>query len=126
MGDVASAGGLGEAPPMQARLNSVNEPSAEFRNRRSLLRHGGQMKRLALLFAAAVAVPQLAHAAPCSTMGLTNPVVLQVGDTQTNLMHALGRKLRDNTDPGGNPNPITLLFITSGSCTNIAAIYTPV
>ena len=60
-----------------------------------------------------------AHAAPCDQ--LPNPVYLQVGDTQLNLMKRLGRALRDNT-----PKPITLVFVTSGSCTNIQAIYTRV
>jgi hypothetical protein len=56
-------------------------------------------------------------AAPvCDT--LPNPIYLQVGDTQLNLMKRLGRALRDNT-----PKPITLVFITSGSCTNIDEMY---
>lgn len=59
------------------------------------------------------------HAAPCDQ--LPNPVYLQVGDTQLNLMKRLGRALRDNA-----PKPITLVFVTSGSCTNIQAIYTRV
>jgi hypothetical protein len=71
------------------------------------------------LIALAVAFPHRAHAAPCDT--LPNPVYLQVGDTQLNLMKRLGRALRGNT-----PKPITLVFITSGSCTNISAIYTRV
>ncbi|MEJ7602889.1 MAG: hypothetical protein WKG01_33685, partial [Kofleriaceae bacterium] len=41
--------------------------------------------------------------------------------TQTNLMKQLGRALRDNT-----PKPLSLVFITSGSCANIQAIYTRV
>jgi hypothetical protein len=49
---------------------------------------------------------------------LPNPIYLQVGDTQLNLMKALGRKLRDNT-----PKPITLVWITSGSCSNIDLMY---
>lgn len=60
-----------------------------------------------------------AEAAPCAN--LPNPVYLQVGDTQVNLMKRLGRALRDNT-----AKPITLVFVTSGSCTNIQAIYTRV
>jgi hypothetical protein len=51
---------------------------------------------------------------------LPNPVYLQVGDTQEPLMKELGRKLRDE-DP-----PITLVYLTSGSCTNIEALYTDV
>jgi hypothetical protein len=57
-----------------------------------------------------------ADAAPCTD--LPNPVYLQVGDTQTNLMKRLGRALRDNA-----PKPITLVFVTSGSCTNIDNMY---
>jgi len=78
------------------------------------------MNRLALLIAgglALAAMPRAAEAVPdCST--LQNPVYLQVGDTQTNLMKALGRALRDNTS-----NPITMVFVTSGSCTNIDVMY---
>lgn len=51
---------------------------------------------------------------------LPNPVYLQVGDTQEPLMKELGRKLRDE-DP-----PITLVYVTSGSCTNVEALYTDV
>jgi hypothetical protein len=58
-----------------------------------------------------------ARAAPPSCDTLTNPLYLQVGDTQANLMKRLGRALRDNT-----PHPITLVYVTSGSCTNIDAI----
>ncbi|NUO54254.1 MAG: hypothetical protein HOV80_35870 [Polyangiaceae bacterium] len=61
-------------------------------------------------------VPVTAQAAPCAD--LPNPVYLQVGDTQEPLMKRLGQKLRENT-----PNPITIIYKTSGSCTNIDAIY---
>jgi hypothetical protein len=82
------------------------------------------MTRLAVLIALVIAFPLRAGAqAPppkdCST--LSNPIYLQVGDTQLNLMKRLARALRDNT-----PRPITMVFLTSGSCTNIAAIYTRV
>lgn len=77
------------------------------------------MRNLLLLIAVAIAVPDSAVAAPCDT--LPNPIYLQVGDTQTNLMKRLGRAMRDNT-----PKPVTLVFTTSGSCTNIQAIYTRV
>ena len=63
------------------------------------------------------AVERTASAIPdCST--LTNPIYLQVGDTQVNLMRSLGRKLRDNT-----AKPITLVWFASGSCSNIDLIY---
>ncbi len=79
---------------------------------------------LIALGALALAIPRPAAAqsactgpsCPCDQ--LTNPVYVQAGDTQTNLLNALGRKLRDNA-----PNPITLVFITSGSCTNIQESY---
>lgn len=79
------------------------------------------MKRLGILLALLIAAPHAASAANpmCST--LPNPIYLQVGDTQLNLMKRLGRALRDNT-----AMPITLVFITSGSCANINAIYTPI
>lgn len=54
----------------------------------------------------------------CDT--LPNPIYLQVGDTQEPLMKALGRALRD-ADP-----PVSLVYVTSGSCTNVEAIYTDV
>jgi len=76
------------------------------------------MRRLLLLFAIILALPERAEAAPCAS--LPNPVYLQVGDTQLNLMKRLGRAMRDNT------KPVTMVFITSGSCSNIAAIYTRV
>lgn len=62
---------------------------------------------------------RLASAAPCDQ--LPNPIYLQVGDTQNNLMKRLARALRDNTG-----KPISLVWVTSGSCTNIQAIYTRV
>ncbi|MEO6776675.1 MAG: hypothetical protein ABI467_27285 [Kofleriaceae bacterium] len=55
---------------------------------------------------------------PCNCADLPNPIYLQVGDTQLNLMKALGRQLRDNT-----PEPVTLVWITSGSCSNIDLMY---
>src|ERR1700754_1233584 len=51
----------------------------------------------------------------CSS--LPNPLYLQVGDTQEPLMKELGRHLRD-ADP-----PISLVYVTSGSCTNVPALY---
>ena len=72
--------------------------------------------RWLLLLAVALAVPGSAGAAPCSD--LPNPIYLQVGDTQTNLMKRLGRALRDN-----DAKPVTLVFKTAGSCVNIAQIY---
>lgn len=72
-----------------------------------------------LLVVIMLALPGVAGAAPCDQ--LPNPVYLQVGDTQNNLMKRLGRALRDNTN-----KPLTLVWRTSGSCTNIEAMYTNV
>lgn len=77
------------------------------------------MRRPLLVVIALALAGGRAEAAPCDT--LPNPVYLQVGDTQANLMKRLGRALRNNTS-----NPITLVWVTSGSCTNIQAIYTRV
>jgi hypothetical protein len=69
-----------------------------------------------------IAVVGLAGARPamaqvaCST--LPNPLYLQIGDTQEPLIKALGKQLRDST-----VNPMTVIYITAGSCTNIDAIY---
>lgn len=65
-----------------------------------------------------LALAQVATAAPPPCSGLTNPIYLQVGATQHNLMQALGRKLRDNT-----AKPITLVWVESGSCPNIDLMY---
>ena len=66
---------------------------------------------------AALAVSPV-HAAPppptCDS--LTNKIYMQIGDTQQPLIKELGRALRDNT-----PKPLTLIYITSDSCTNIGA-----
>jgi len=77
------------------------------------------MRRLAipLIISLALTSVRPADAAPCAD--LTNPVFLQVGDTQVNLLRRLGRALANNT-----PNPITFVFVTNGSCDNINAIYT--
>lgn len=81
------------------------------------------MRRLHFLLLSAIPIALAAHARPaeaatdCST--LQNVLYLQVGDTQVNLMKQLGRKLRDNTG-----KPITLAWVTGGSCTNITLMYT--
>jgi hypothetical protein len=71
---------------------------------------------LSLAIVGAVATHASAAIRDCST--LSNPIYLQVGDTQLNLMKQLGRALRNNT-----AKPITLVFTTSGSCTNIGGFY---
>jgi hypothetical protein len=55
-------------------------------------------------------------ALPCAC--LPNPVYLQIGDTQQPLIKTLGMALRNST-----VNPMTLVYVTSGSCINIAAMY---
>jgi hypothetical protein len=74
------------------------------------------MQRWLLPIGLVAATAAGAQAAPCDQ--LPNPIYIQAGDTQTNLLKNLGRALRDNT-----ARPITLVFLSSGSCTNIDAIY---
>jgi hypothetical protein len=80
------------------------------------------MIRSAFLALASSSLVFLAYTRPALAIdcaALPNPVYLQVGDTQEPLMKELGRKLRDST-----ANPMTLVYKTSGSCTNIEALYT--
>jgi hypothetical protein len=78
--------------------------------------------RCAAVALCALVAPTLADAAPCSDLSTQGTVLYaQVGDTQNNLMKRLARALRDNTD-----KKIVLAWVTSGSCTNIASIYTGV
>lgn len=75
--------------------------------------------RTLLLFAvgAAAVLPQPASAGPPTCASLDNPLYLQIGDTQQPLIKRLGRQLRDNAS-----SPISLVYVTSGSCTNLEAI----
>ncbi len=54
----------------------------------------------------------------CNDASLPTPVYIQCGDTQANLMLNLGRALRANS------TPITLVWVTGPSCTNINLFYT--
>ncbi|TKD11942.1 hypothetical protein [Polyangium fumosum] len=65
---------------------------------------------------AALLFPRAALALDCSA--LPNPVYIQSGDTQEPLLKALGQKLR-----ASQASPMTLIYQTSGSCTNIEAMY---
>lgn len=72
-----------------------------------------------VLAAAAMAVlgtSYPAFAVDCNS--LPNPIYIQSGDTQEPLLRALGQKLRES-----QVNPMTLIYKTSGSCTNIDAMY---
>jgi hypothetical protein len=81
--------------------------------------YGPRSLALVALGVMAFAASRAAQAAPCSE--LPNPVYLQVGDTQEPLMKFLGQKLRNSA-----VSPMSLVYVTSGSCTNIEAIYTGV
>jgi hypothetical protein len=72
--------------------------------------------RSLLVIGTLAALERAALAQDCST--LPNPLYLQVGDTQEPLMKQLGRRLRENA-----AFPVTIIYKTSGSCTNIDAIY---
>src|SRR5579884_4003809 len=70
-------------------------------------------KRILLACALALASGRMAQAQPaCSS--LPNPVYLQIGDTQENLIKALGFKLRNQTS-----GAMTIIYKLNGSCTNI-------
>jgi len=72
----------------------------------------------ALALALSIGASERVSAQPkCSD--LPDPIYLQVGDTQEPLMKTLGRALRDS-----KARAMTLVYITTGSCTNIEAIYT--
>jgi len=52
---------------------------------------------------------------------LPNPIYLQIGDTQEPHIKELGKRLRDTPVAG---QQMTVIYVTSGSCSNIEAIYT--
>jgi hypothetical protein len=54
---------------------------------------------------------------PPTCSSLPNPLYLQIGDTQENLIKALGQKLVHSANYSMN-----LVYVTSGSCTNVDAI----
>jgi len=54
---------------------------------------------------------------------LPNPIYLQIGDTQEPHIKDLGKRLRDTTVPG---QQMTVVYVTTGSCTNIEATYTDI
>lgn len=75
-------------------------------------------RALALTLATTCASPAVAQdMIDCDS--LPNVVYFQVGDTQEPLMKAMGRALRDSA-----ARPVSIVYNTSGSCTNIEAIYT--
>lgn len=80
------------------------------------------MKSRALLCLPAVAALLAARpAAAVDCSALPNPLYLQVGDTQEPLMKSLGKQLRESA-----AHPMTLVYLTAGSCTNIDAFYNDV
>jgi hypothetical protein len=66
--------------------------------------------------AAALLAAEPARALDCAD--LPDPLYLQVGDTQEPLMKHLGQQLRESA-----AHPMTLVYLTAGSCTNIDAFY---
>jgi hypothetical protein len=76
------------------------------------------MRKILTLLALAAAVPLQAQAQSnpnCSSF--SNPLWLQIGDTQEPLIKALGRDLKRST-----AHPQTLIYNTAGSCTNVPNI----
>ena len=58
--------------------------------------------------------------AAVSCNSLPSPIYLQIGDTQEPHIKDLGKRLRDTTVPG---QQMTVIYVTTGSCTNIEAAY---
>jgi hypothetical protein len=56
---------------------------------------------------------------PC----IQNPIYVSAADTQVPVLHRLGKKLRGQVDGGGTPQPVTIIYVPNGSCTNLANIY---
>lgn len=71
---------------------------------------------LAFAFCALLGGAAAADPACDDTVSLPNPVYMTVGDTQINLMKALGQKLRQQEG-------ITLIWRATGSCTNLDTLY---
>ena len=73
-----------------------------------------------VLIAAARAEAQTCPTTPPSCDDATtipNPVYVLSGDTQVPSLHKLGKRLR------ADANPITIVYVPNGSCTNIANLY---
>lgn len=78
-------------------------------------------RALLCLVPAAAASAALLAARPAAAIdcaALPSPLYLQVGDTQEPLMKSLGKQLRESA-----VHPMTLVYLTAGSCTNIDAFY---
>ena len=61
-----------------------------------------------------------AGASAVSCNDLPNPIYLQIGDTQEPHIKDLGKRLRDT---GVADQRMTVIYVTTGSCTNIEAMY---
>ncbi|HEY2030570.1 MAG TPA: hypothetical protein VGH20_15330 [Myxococcales bacterium] len=74
------------------------------------------MRALLVVTALAAAMPLRAQTVNCSS--LPHPVWLEIGDTQEQLIKTLGAHLASST-----AHPLTLVYHTNGSCTNVADAY---
>jgi hypothetical protein len=75
-------------------------------------------QRLLAVVAGGVVVVAAAPARAGNCVDLPNPVVIESGDTQEPLLKSLGQKLRASTT-----TPITIVYVTTGSCTLISDMY---
>ena len=87
------------------------------------------MRQLSILLATAftlLAAARPARAVTPACDSLTNPIYIQMGSTQVDLILRLARALRDTkvTLPSGSTAGMTLVWVSSGSCTNIDDFYT--
>ncbi|HVY45795.1 MAG TPA: hypothetical protein VHB21_07950, partial [Minicystis sp.] len=77
-----------------------------------------KLHHLGVAAAAALALAGLTRAASAADCD-PNALYLQIGDTQEPVIKALGKKLVDSS-----VFPFRIVYVTSGSCTNIDAMYT--
>src|SRR5690242_20524307 len=83
------------------------------------------MRQLSILLATAFTLLAAARPARAAVTpacdSLTNPIYIQMGSTQVDLILRLARALRDTkvTLPSGSTSGVTLVWVSSGTCTNI-------
>lgn len=76
------------------------------------------MKRPVVAIAVALSASSVGVARAGNCVDLPNPLVVESGDTQEPLLKSLGQKLR-----ASSATPITVVYLTTGSCTLIDDLY---
>lgn len=84
-------------------------------------RAGAVLAVMTVLGGAAVAPRADAQTIPACSTVLTNPIVLRIGATQEPHLKPLARGLRMSSE--STAQAVQVAYLTSGTCTNVAAIY---